>query len=98
MSSDRSTIRVVASGRFGQLDGHLFGRRGGGALSVVGLQHMIQRVVAQSSLSVRCSPHVLRQTFARAFLANGGDVFTSLVVPIIRGHATFDVILSPIHD
>lgn len=82
----RKAIRryLVASGRFGQLDGALFGRRGGGQLSVVGLQHLIQRVVAQSSLSVRCSPHVLRHTFARSFLANGGDVFT---LQRILGHS-----------
>ena len=82
----RKAIRryLVASGRFGQLDGALFGRRGGGPLSVVGLQHLIQRIVAQSSLSVRCSPHVLRHTFARSFLANGGDVFT---LQRILGHS-----------
>jgi site-specific recombinase XerD len=75
---------LVASGRFGQLDAPLFGRQGGGPLSIVGLQHLIQRVVAQSSLSVRCSPHVLRHTFARTFLANGGDVFS---LQRILGHS-----------
>jgi site-specific recombinase XerD len=82
----RKAIRryLVASGRLGQHDGALFGRRGGGPLSTVGLQHLIQRVVAQTSLSVRCSPHVLRHTFARAFLTNGGDVFS---LQRILGHS-----------
>jgi site-specific recombinase XerD len=82
----RKAIRryLVASGRFGQLDAPLFGRQGGGPLSVVGLQHLVQRVVGQSSLSVRCSPHVLRHTFARGFLTNGGDVFS---LQRILGHS-----------
>lgn len=84
--STRRAIRryLVVSGRFGKMDAPLFERRGGGALSTVGLQHLIQRVVARSSLSVRCSPHVLRHTFARSFLANGGDVFS---LQRILGHS-----------
>ncbi len=82
----RKAIRryLVASGRLGQLDVALFGRRGGGPLSVIGLQHLIQRIVAQSSLSVPCSPHILRHAFARTFLANGGDVFS---LQRILGHS-----------
>jgi site-specific recombinase XerD len=82
----RRAIRryLVVGRRLGQLDAPLFERRGGGPLSVVGLQHLIQRVVARSSLSVRCSPHVLRHTFARSFLANGGDVFS---LQRILGHS-----------
>jgi site-specific recombinase XerD len=75
---------LVVSGRVHDLDTPVFGRQGGGALSVVGLQHLIQRVVAQSSLSLRCSPHVLRHTFARGFLTNGGDVFS---LQRILGHS-----------
>lgn len=75
---------LVVSGRAHDLDTPVFGRQGGGALSVVGLQHLIQRVVAQSSLSLRCSPHVLRHTFARGFLTNGGDVFS---LQRILGHS-----------
>ena len=34
------------------------------------------RLSARADLSVRCSPHILRHTFARSFLQNGGDVFS----------------------
>ncbi len=62
----------------------LFVGRDGDALSTAGMQHLVRRLVARSSLDVRCSPHVLRHTFARTFLANGGDVFS---LQRILGHS-----------
>jgi site-specific recombinase XerD len=62
----------------------LFVGRDGDALSTAGLQNLVRRLVARSSLDVRCSPHVLRHTFARTFLANGGDVFS---LQRILGHS-----------
>jgi site-specific recombinase XerD len=47
-------------------------------------QQLFRRLVRRSKLSVRCSPHVLRHTFARSFLQNGGDVFS---LQRILGHS-----------
>jgi hypothetical protein len=58
------------------------GRRGP-ATDDCGLQKLIRRL-ARGSLDARCSPHVLRHTFARSFLTNGGDVFS---LQRILGHS-----------
>ena len=65
-------------------DAPLFVGPTGHRLSSVGLQNLVRRLAARGSLEVRCSPHVLRHTFARTFLANGGDVFS---LQRILGHS-----------
>lgn len=47
-------------------------------------QQLFRRLVRRVTLSTRCSPHVLRHTFARSFLRNGGDVFS---LQRILGHS-----------
>jgi len=65
-------------------DAPLFVGSTGHRLSIGGLQNLMRRLAARGSLEVRCSPHVLRHTFARTFLANGGDVFS---LQRILGHS-----------
>ena len=49
-----------------------------------GIQKIVRRVAQRAGLQTRCSPHILRHTFARAFLTNGGDVFS---LQRILGHS-----------
>lgn len=65
-------------------DAPLFVGPTGHGLSTVGLQNLVRRLAARGSLVVRCSLHVLRHTFARTFLPNGGDVFS---LQRILGHS-----------
>ncbi|MDA8204022.1 MAG: tyrosine-type recombinase/integrase [Chloroflexi bacterium] len=65
-------------------DEALFIGRGGRALAPRGIQQLVRRLSRRTTLASRCSPHVLRHTFARSFLANGGDVFS---LQRILGHS-----------
>lgn len=65
-------------------DTPLFIGRRGEVLSPRGVQLLVGRLARAAEISTRCSPHVLRHSFARAFLANGGDVFT---LQRILGHS-----------
>ncbi len=62
----------------------LFVGADGRPLAPHGFQQVIRRLSERAELSVRCSPHVLRHTFARSFLQNGGDVFS---LQRILGHS-----------
>ncbi len=62
----------------------LFVADAGSALTAHGIQQIFRRLARRERLSVRCSPHVLRHTFARSFLRNGGDVFS---LQRILGHS-----------
>lgn len=62
----------------------LFIGRLGGRLTPWAVQQLVRRLALRSGVSTRCSPHVLRHSFARAFLANGGDVFS---LQRILGHS-----------
>ena len=50
----------------------------GRQLAPHGFQQVLRRLSARAGLTVRSSPHILRHTFARSFLQNGGDVFRFL--------------------
>src|SRR6266566_9869565 len=56
----------------------------GGPLTASGVQKIVRRAAQRAGLEVRCSPHVLRHTFTRSFLANGGHVFS---LQRILGHS-----------
>lgn len=62
----------------------LFISRRGGRLTPRAVQRLVRRVAQAAGVLMRCSPHVLRHSFARAFLANGGDVFS---LQRILGHS-----------
>lgn len=81
----RRALRGWLAGR-GRLDPALplFVGRGGVAMPRRTVQQLVRRLAAQADIGDRCSPHVLRHSFARAFLANGGDVFS---LQRILGHS-----------
>lgn len=56
----------------------------GSRLSARGVHQLVHRLAGRAGIETRCSPHVLRHTFARAFLTNGGDVFS---LQRILGHS-----------
>ena len=74
---------VVTRRRHGNSD-PLFVSRRGGRLTPRAVQQLVRRLAVAAGVSTRCSPHVLRHSFARAFLANGGDVFS---LQRILGHS-----------
>jgi integrase/recombinase XerD len=81
----RQALRRILAPR-GQVETSdpLFLATDGGALTAHGFQQVFRRLARRERLSVRCSPHVLRHTFARSFLRNGGDVFS---LQRILGHS-----------
>ncbi|TAK00615.1 MAG: hypothetical protein EPO36_08195 [Chloroflexota bacterium] len=62
----------------------LFAGPQGSSLSPRGVHQLVRRVARRAGIETRCSPHILRHTFARAFLTNGGDVFS---LQRILGHS-----------
>ena len=67
----------------------IFRARGGGALGARGVQQVFKRLKARAGIPGRCSPHILRHTFARAYLVNGGDAFS---LQRMLGHSTLDMV------
>ena len=81
----RKAVRRSLSHRHGARDDDpLFTGPGGHRLTARGLYQLVHRLAARAGLQTRCSPHVLRHTFARSFLTNGGDVFS---LQRILGHS-----------
>jgi site-specific recombinase XerC len=56
----------------------------GQPLSPHGIQQLFRRLAKRAEISGRSSPHIMRHTFARNFLRNGGDVFS---LQRILGHS-----------
>ena len=81
----RKALRMSLSHRRGVRDDDpLFTGSGARRLTARGLYQLVHRLAARAALQTRCSPHVLRHTFARSFLTNGGDVFS---LQRILGHS-----------
>lgn len=81
----RRSLRAWLAAR-GRVDAAapLFVGRGGVPLPRRTIQQLVRRLAGSAGITDRCSPHVLRHSFARAFLANGGDVFA---LQRILGHS-----------
>jgi len=81
----RRAIRtsLLARGSLAADDPLFVGRRGD-RLTLRSVQQLVRRLARSAGLTQRCSPHVLRHSFARAFRANGGDVFS---LQRILGHS-----------
>ncbi len=62
----------------------LFTGTRGSRLSARGIHQLVHRLASRAGIETRCSPHILRHSFARAFLTNGGDVFS---LQRILGHS-----------
>lgn len=81
----RKALRIWLTHRRGVRDDEpLFTRSGGHRLTARGLYQLVHRLASRAELTTRCSPHVLRHTFAMSFLTNGGDVFS---LQRILGHS-----------
>jgi site-specific recombinase XerD len=81
----RKAVRAwLATRRRTTADEPLFAGPGGARLTTRGFHQLIGRLARRAGIETRCSPHVLRHTFARAFLVNGGDLFS---LQRILGHS-----------
>jgi integrase/recombinase XerD len=67
---------------FGLGDGRYVWATAAGAVSVEGLQVAVRRALGRAGL--RGGPHMLRHTFGRLYVMNGGDIFS---LQRIMGHA-----------
>jgi integrase/recombinase XerC len=68
-------------------DGLFLGREG--VLTTRGIHQLLARLKRRTGVRSRCNPHSLRHTFARAYLVNGGDLFS---LQRILGHSTLDMV------
>lgn len=67
---------------------YFFVHEDGRPLSRFYFEHRMQGYVKKAGIATRCTPHILRYSFAIQFLRNGGDPFT---LQKILGHATLDM-------
>jgi site-specific recombinase XerD len=81
----RQALRRVLARRGGAApDEPLFLAIDGQPLTMHGIQQLFRRLTKRAAIDGRCSPHIMRHTFARSFLRNGGDVFS---LQRILGHS-----------
>ena len=80
----REVRRYLGQRRHAPATAPLFASEQGEPLTRWGIQKIVRRAAKRADLQMRCSPHILRHTFARAFLTNGGDVFA---LQRILGHS-----------
>lgn len=85
----QALVRYLRQANVSESGAAIFRARGGGALGARGVQQVFKRLKARAGVPGRCSPHTLRHTFARAYLLNGGDVFS---LQRMLGHSTLDMV------
>jgi site-specific recombinase XerD len=85
----QALVRHLRQEKSAGLDGPIFRSRRGGALGWRGIQQVFNRLKARAGIPGRCSPHLLRHTFAHAYLVNGGDAFS---LQRMLGHTTLDMV------
>jgi len=74
---------------FGHSD-HVFLGKKGTPLTKQGVQEVVERAFRRAGFTgPRCSPHTLRHTFGRNWIAEGGDQFT---LKRILGHTTMQMV------
>ncbi len=74
---------------------YLFATPDGGPISVNSVQQYLRRLATSAGLDgVRVTPHVLRHSFASAYIANGGNPFT---LKEILGHTTLAMTMRYVH-
>jgi site-specific recombinase XerD len=74
---------------------YLFATPDGGPISVNSVQQYLRRLATSAGLDgVRVTPHVLRHSFASAYIANGGNPFT---LKEILGHTTLAMTMRHVH-
>lgn len=85
----QALVRYLRQADAADTEAAIFRARGGGALGARGVQQVFKRLKARAGIPGRCSPHILRHTFARAYLLNGGDAFS---LQRMLGHSTLDMV------
>jgi site-specific recombinase XerD len=86
----QALLRYLRAGEpLGPEDFILRSDRGGRPLDAKGIQSIFKRLKTRAGIPGRCSPHLLRHTFARAYLVNGGDAFS---LQRMLGHSTLDMV------
>ena len=76
-------------------DGHHIWIGHRGPLTVDGVQQVVRRVMYRAKiLPPKAGPHVLRHTFGRMYVLNGGDVFS---LQRLMGHATIKSTMIYVH-
>lgn len=86
----QALLRYLRAGDpLGPEDHVLRSERGGQRLDAKGIQSIFKRLKTRAGIPGRCSPHLLRHTFARAYLMNGGDAFS---LQRMLGHSTLDMV------
>ena len=85
--------------------GYLFVRKSGEALTVNNLYNIVKKKLSNISTLSKCSPHVLRHSFATSMLNNGAELsavkdllgHSSLASTSVYTHTTFEELKKVYH-
>ena len=76
-------------------DGHHIWTGGKGPLTVYGVQQAVRRIMFRAKiLPPKAGPHLLRHTFGRMYVLNGGDVFS---LQRLMGHTDINSTMIYVH-